>query len=97
MSTAEERDQFVGELSADRFKVSKLREGRLRVPHFQRPLRWRRDRPGLGEVVAVEVIQRRAARLHKHVEEFLRSRARWGDDGDIPAFEAAFADDAEAV
>lgn len=37
---------FVGELHADRFKVSTLlqraREGRLRIPHFQRPLRWKR-------------------------------------------------------
>jgi hypothetical protein len=38
---------FAGQLHADRFKVERLlelaREGKLRVPPFQRPLRWRRD------------------------------------------------------
>src|SRR5690242_15288905 len=39
--------QFAGELSADRFTVRKIldlaRSGSLRIPPFQRPLRWRRS------------------------------------------------------
>ena len=40
-------DVFSGQLHADRFKLERLlalaQEGKLRVPLFQRPLRWRPD------------------------------------------------------
>ncbi len=55
------------------------------------------DRSGLGDAVSEEVILRRKERMYSHVEAFLSDLTRWNEDGDVPAFEVAFADDPEAA